>query len=205
MSLSQRPARLPLRGVLLTAILVSALMVIAPAPDRLEAVELPPPVEIIDPTVRELGPISVLGDSVLRGALVAPPHIVQRLAERGWGPIRALGVPGMSSGHAPRWGPLTTTFWYDRWVAEGWDPQPIVLVIGANDVGLCPFFDSVCMRNSQRFIVDHIGAAHDIFIPRMNHFYVKRVGGSVEPRARGAGGRADERPHLGVGRRTRDR
>lgn len=132
---------------------------------------LPPPVEVYDPTPRVLGPISVIGDSVLRGSLVAPPHLVDRLAEQGWGPIRALGVPGLSTGHAFRSPELTAAHWFDRWRQQGWDPKAVALIIGANDVGLCPFFDASCMSGSLRFIVDHIGAGHDIFVPHINHWY----------------------------------
>ena len=137
------------------------------------AVELPPQIEIIDPALRPLGPISILGDSVLRGALNTNPNIVTELAARGWGPIRALGVPGMSSGAGGRFPPLTARFWYDRWVVEGWDPQAVVLIIGANDVGLCAHFDAACMSESIRHIVDHIGPDHDIFIPHINHFFTR--------------------------------
>jgi hypothetical protein len=154
----------------LVACLIGASVALATAESTIEA-SLPPPVEVFDPTPRILGPISIIGDSVLRGALVSPPHLVDRLAEQGWGPIRALGVPGLSTGHAHRSPELTAAFWFERWRQQGWDPDAVALVIGANDVGLCAFFDAVCMSGSQRFIVDRIGRDHDIFIPHINHWY----------------------------------
>ncbi len=154
---------------------------------------MPPPVEVVDPTPRILGPISVIGDSVLRGALVSPPHLVDRLAEQGWGPIRALGVPGLSTGHAFRSPELTAAFWVERWKQQGWDPDAVALIIGANDVGLCAFYDTVCMSGSQRFIVDRIGSGHDIFIPHINHWYKNEW---AAPWNRALDRLVDERPNV---------
>ena len=156
------------RAALVVCLLVTA--VVASTTEEADA-SLPPPVEIFDPTPRPLGPISVIGDSVLRGALVSPPNLVDRLAEQGWGPIRALGVPGLSTGHAFRSPELTATFWFDRWREQGWDPKAVVLIVGSNDVGLCAHFDSFCMRGSLQYVADYIGPDRDLFIPRINHFF----------------------------------
>ena len=149
----------------------SSVSVASASPVEVAPVVLPPPVEQFDPTRRVLGPISVIGDSVLRGALVSPPNIVDQLAARGWGPIRALGVPGLSTGHVFRSPELTAKFWFDQWRQQGWDPQAVALIIGSNDVGFCAHFDAACMRNSMRSIVDHIGADRDVFVPHINHWF----------------------------------
>ena len=94
----RRRASRPLVAALV-ACLIGASVALATAESTIEA-SLPPPVEVFDPTPRILGPISIIGDSVLRGALVSPPHLLDRLAEQGWGPIPALRVPGRHRGRA---------------------------------------------------------------------------------------------------------
>ena len=85
-----------------------------------------------------LGPVTVIGDSVLVGASYEP-SLPTLLAERGWGPItypRRRRVHGgqLPTGRAARHRPRTGSTGGGR---PGWDPPNVVVNLGSNDVGFC--------------------------------------------------------------------
>ena len=95
----------------------------------------PPPADaalanqVFDPTPRIHGPVTVLGDSVLQGSLIWGPTLVDRLAENGWGPIRARAGVGYSTGFSSAATEAKATFWIDRWRPEGWDAPAVFVVV----------------------------------------------------------------------------
>ena len=121
---------------------------------------------IVDETARPLGAISVIGDSVLLGALTYGPNLVERLAEQGWGPIRARAGMGYSTGHlaVPDWGKVSG--WLAKWRAEGWDAPNVIINVGVNDAGLCAA-SYECSVNSINFLLDEIGDDHRVFWPNI--------------------------------------
>ncbi|HWL42886.1 MAG TPA: SGNH/GDSL hydrolase family protein [Ilumatobacter sp.] len=122
--------------------------------------------QINDSTPRPLGAITVFGDSVLQGALITSPTIVDHLAARGWGPIRArAGVGyntrtsgGPAEGHA--------SYWIERWRNEGWDAPNVVINLGANDSGVCNT-NVACARTSILRVVDALGPGHRVWWPQI--------------------------------------
>lgn len=122
--------------------------------------------QVFDSTPRVHGPVTVLGDSVLQGALIYGPTIVTRLAERGWGPIRARAGVGYSTGYFSASTEAKATFWVDRWRREGWDAPNVLVNLGANDSGRCDR-DLVCARAAILHLVDAIGPGHEIWWPQI--------------------------------------
>lgn len=111
-----------------------------------------------------LGPVSVIGDSVLLGSGATNPTLPDQLIAQGWGPIRFQSIEGLSSGHfnVP-WGAKATS-WIELWRSQGWDAPTVVVNIGANDSGLCQ--GSVqCARSSIMHVVNTIGPGHQIWWP----------------------------------------
>lgn len=108
----------------------------------------------------------MLGDSVLQGALIWGPTLVDRLAEQGWGPIRARAGVGYSTGNFSAATEAKTTYWVDRWRQEGWDAPNVFINLGANDSGRCDA-DLACARNSILHLVDRIGPGHRIWWPQI--------------------------------------
>lgn len=121
---------------------------------------------IVDDTSRPLGAISVIGDSVMLGSLTYGPNLVEQLAERGWGPIRARAGMGYSTGHlaVPEWGKVSG--WLEKWRAEGWDAPNVIVNIGVNDAGLCGA-SYECSVNSINFLLDEIGSDHRVLWPNI--------------------------------------
>lgn len=121
---------------------------------------------IVDDTARPLGAISVIGDSVMLGSLTYGSTLVDQLAERGWGPIRARAGMGYSTGHlaVPDWGKVSS--WLDKWRAEGWDAPNLIVNIGVNDSGLCGA-SYECSVNSINFLLDEVGPNHRVFWPNI--------------------------------------
>ena len=120
-----------------------------------------------DGTARPLGAVTVIGDSVLLGALYYGPTIVERLAEQGWGPIRAQAGGGYSTGGTgigsqPYW----ASYWIQRWRSEGWDAPNVLVNLGANDSGACGSSTN-CAYNSIMHLVNAIGGRHQIWWPKI--------------------------------------
>ena len=121
---------------------------------------------IVDDTSRPLGAISVIGDSVLLGALTYGPNLVEQLADQGWGPIRARAGMGYSTGHlaVPDWGKVSG--WLEKWREDGWDAPNVIVNVGVNDSGLCGA-SYECSVNSINFLLDEIGPDHRVFWPNI--------------------------------------
>lgn len=131
-------------------------------------------VALWDPTPRPLGPITVFGDSVLKGSLETSPSFVDRLAEQGWGPIRARAGGGYSTGEWETGNQQTkATYWIDAWRAQGWDPVDVVINLGANDAGMCS--TSACAYRMISYLADHIGPGHRIWWPLVTHLGAGRA------------------------------
>ena len=119
---------------------------------------------IVDSTPRILGPVTVIGDSVLLGSLYNSPTIVDRLAEQGWGPIRAQAGGGYSTGAFPVTVSYRASYWIQRWRGEGWDPPNVLVNLGANDSGFCGT-DEACAYDAIMHLVNAIGPGHRIWWP----------------------------------------
>jgi len=124
-----------------------------------------------DPTVRPLGPITVFGDSVLKGSMETSPSFADRLAEQGWGPIRARAGGAYSTGEWLTAGETRASYWIQLWRSQGWDPTDVVINLGANDVGMCRASRDCALRMI-RFVVDQIGPGHRIWWPMITHLGV---------------------------------
>lgn len=126
-------------------------------------------VDTLDPTPGPLGPITVVGDSVLLGGGIVSPSLSDRLAERGWGPIRFRASLGMSTGTAGTTSDTTAAYWIERWRSEGWDTTDVVVNLGANDSGIC---DSsvACARGRIEVVLDAIGPNHRIWWPKITRY-----------------------------------
>ncbi len=111
-----------------------------------------------------LGPITILGDSVLVGASYEP-SLPTRLAEQGWGPIRFQARGGYSSGrHRPYNDQWALSTWIRTWRTQGWDPPNVVINLGANDVGFCDH-TVACNLATIRYLMDVIGPNPSVFWP----------------------------------------
>lgn len=165
----RRPAVAILGGALALAMLAPGVAAAAveppPAPpDAFETFDSFPTISINVPTSGPLGPITVLGDSVLVGASYEP-SLPTRLAEQGWGPIRFQARGGYSSGrHRPYNDEYALSTWIRTWRAQGWDPANVVINLGANDVGFCDHTVS-CNLATIRYLMDVIGPRPTVFWP----------------------------------------
>ncbi|MFT6289950.1 MAG: hypothetical protein ACJAR2_000535 [Ilumatobacter sp.] len=118
-----------------------------------------------------LGPVTVFGDSVLLGSALFGPTLPERLAERGWGPIRFLAGEGYNTRNGSQTG---APFWIDVWRAQGWDAPNVLINLGANDSGICVTRIS-CARESIQRVVDQIGPGHQIWWPKITRFFSHRA------------------------------
>jgi hypothetical protein len=154
------------RLLALIALTMGILVVVTPDPS---GAALPTKV-IVDSTPRILGPVTVIGDSVLLGSLYNSPTIVGRLAEQGWGPIRAQAGGGYSTGGS---GIGTPQYWASQWIStwrsQGWDPPNIFINLGANDSGWCS--STTCAYGSIMHLVNAIGPGHRIWWPKITRLY----------------------------------
>lgn len=133
-------------------------------PDAAEPFASFPVVSINVATPGPLGPITVLGDSVLVGASFEP-SLPTRLAEQGWGPVRFQARGGYSSGrHRPYNDEYALSTWIRTWRAQGWDPPNVVVNLGANDVGFCDH-TVACNLATIRYLMDVIGPRPSVFWP----------------------------------------
>lgn len=113
-----------------------------------------------------LGPVTVIGDSVLLGAAVTSPTLPDQLAARGWGPIRFRASGSASSGLFAVPDDFRSSFWIDLWQRQGWDPRHVIVNVGVNDSGLCSASVS-CAYDSIMHMVDAIGPGHEIWWPNI--------------------------------------
>ncbi|MGH9134240.1 MAG: SGNH/GDSL hydrolase family protein [Ilumatobacteraceae bacterium] len=128
------------------------------------------PVVIVDERSGPLGPVSVVGDSILMGAALFGPTLPQRLVEQGWGPIRLQAGEGYSTGHFGVDMSFRSSFWINQWRSQGWDPPNVIVNLGANDSGFCNV-DLACSRAAIMHLVDTIGPGHKIWWPQITRLY----------------------------------
>ena len=127
--------------------------------------------ETFNPTAGPLGPITVIGDSVMLGSLLYSPTISDQLAARGWGPIRARAGGGYSTGAFNVTTEARSSYWINTWRQRGWDPVDVVVNIGGNDSGFCTT-NLACARNAILHLVNTIGPGHRIWWPKVTHHWV---------------------------------
>jgi hypothetical protein len=158
-------------GVALALAAIAA--VVAPAiADRADRVEASLANQIDLPAPGPVGPITVIGDSVMQGGALYSPTFPDRLAEQGWGPIRFRAGVGYSTGYfraVPN--ESKATYWLGLWRAQGWDPRDVVVNLGANDSGQCGT-NLACARSAILHLVDAIGPGHRIWWPMITRLNV---------------------------------
>ncbi len=168
----QRPVRRAVaRGVAIVVALAVALGVVSgPASLRSEPAHA---IVLADEEIIErggpLGPVTVIGDSVLLGSLLYSPTIGAQLASRGWGPIRSRAAVGMSTGVNNVTQQARASYWIQQWRQEGWDAPNVFINLGANDSGICTT-NVQCARNSILFLVNEIGPGYTIWWPQITRY-----------------------------------
>ena len=128
------------------------------------------PIEIYDSRSGPLGPVTVIGDSILMGAAFYSPTLPSRLVEQGWGPVRLRAGEGYSTGQFGVELPFRSSYWITQWRSEGWDPPNVIVNLGANDSGFCNL-DLACARGAIMHLVDTIGPGHKIWWPQITRLY----------------------------------
>lgn len=133
-----------------------------------------PTKDLLDPTPRELGAISVIGDSVMLGSLTYSPNLLIRLAEAGFGPIRARAGLGYGTGAfaTPEWS--RSSLWLERWRAEGWDAPTVLVNVGVNDAGFCRN-DGACAQRAIEHVLDVVGPGRDVIWPNITRSAVGSI------------------------------
>jgi hypothetical protein len=126
--------------------------------------------EKIVATPGPLGPITVIGDSVLLGSLLTSPTLADTLAGRGWGPVRMRAGEGYSTGIFNVQSSFRVSNWIQTWREAGWDPVDVVVNLGANDSGFC-MSDTNCAYSAIMFLVDAIGPGHRIWWPKITRLF----------------------------------
>ena len=109
-----------------------------------------------------LGPVTVVGDSVLLGSALWSPTLPDQLQASGWGPIRFRAAVGGQAG--PTRGTTSAGWWIESWRQEGWDAPNVIVNLGANDSGICRT-DVACSRRRILDLVEVIGPGHRIWWP----------------------------------------
>ncbi|MEY2974977.1 MAG: hypothetical protein RIR49_1397 [Actinomycetota bacterium] len=125
-----------------------------------------PTKDLLDPTPRPLGAISVIGDSVMLGSLTYSPNLVSRLADAGFGPIRARAGLGYGTGAFATAEWSRSSLWLQRWREEGWDAPTVLVNVGVNDSGLCRA-DRACSDRAIDHMMSTIGAGRDVIWPNI--------------------------------------
>ena len=113
-----------------------------------------------------LGAVTVFGDSVLLGSALFGPTLPDRLAERGWGPIKFRAGEGYNT----RTGSFGARTWLSAWRAQGWDAPNVLVNLGANDSGICDT-DLACARRLIQGVIDEIGPGHTIWWPQITRLF----------------------------------
>ncbi|HWM18710.1 MAG TPA: SGNH/GDSL hydrolase family protein [Ilumatobacteraceae bacterium] len=128
------------------------------------------PVETFDSRSGPLGPVTVIGDSILMGAALYSPTLPSRLVEQGWGPVRLRAGEGYSTGQFGVEMSFRSSFWINQWRSQGWDPPNVIVNLGANDSGFCNV-NLACAREAIMHLVDTIGPGHKIWWPQITRLY----------------------------------
>ncbi len=161
--MNRRPNATPVVRLLLSLLLVATATIAATNPARLaSAAGSVKHIDISRPG--PLGPVTVIGDSVLLGAGLNSPTLPDQLAARGWGPIRFRAAGSASSGMFNVPNEFRSSYWIDLWQSQGWDPKHVIVNVGVNDSGLCNA-SVACAYNSIMHLVDAIGPGHEIWWP----------------------------------------
>ena len=167
----RRSPRLAAPLLALALFVLGAAAAIAPSPlSHGEPVVEAAPAEKFITTPGPLGPITVIGDSVLLGSLLTSPTLADTLAARGWGPVRMRAGEGYSTGVFNVDSTFKVSNWIRTWRQQGWDPVDVVVNLGANDSGFC-MSDTNCAYSAIMFLVDAIGPGHRIWWPKITRFY----------------------------------
>ena len=115
-----------------------------------------------------LGPVTVIGDSVLVGASYEPSLPV-RLADLGWGPIRFRASGGGSTGyHLDERHEASLANWVRWWRAWGWDAPTVMVNLGANDAGFCRASVPRCAATI-RHLMDQLGPRPTVVWGKITH------------------------------------
>jgi hypothetical protein len=158
-----------LAASLLPLLVIAAAVAIVPVPHGQPVADAAPAEKLIT-TPGPLGPITVIGDSVLLGSLLTSPTLADTLAARGWGPVRMRAGEGYSTGVFDVDPSFKVSNWIRTWRSQGWDPVDVVVNLGANDSGFC-MSDTNCAYSAIMFLVDAIGPGHRIWWPKITRFY----------------------------------
>ncbi len=154
------------RSVLATAILITAGTIASLAPaGTAQAISV-----ISNPTVGPLGPVTVIGDSVLVGAGIYAPNLPARLVEQGWGPVQFRAGEGYSTGQFGVQSTFKASYWIQQWRQQGWDAPNVIVNLGANDSGFCNV-NLQCARDAIMHLVNAIGPGHEIWWPQITRLY----------------------------------
>lgn len=113
-----------------------------------------------------LGPITVIGDSVLLGSGITAPTLPDRLSAAGWGPVTFRASVGMRAGRAND--SNAAGWWINNWRWSGWDAPTVLVNLGANDVGTCQA-STACARARIIDLLDVIGPGKRIWWPWITH------------------------------------
>lgn len=118
-----------------------------------------------------LGPITVVGDSVLVGAAYEP-SLPTNLAEAGWGPIRFRAGLGVTSGNfvSPT-SRFSAANWIRTWESQGWVAPNVVVNLGNNDVGFCRDRGPGCYADTIRHLLDVIGPDATVWWSKITRLY----------------------------------
>ncbi len=166
---AQRTAMSRLRLALVGVLALSTLTVAANASTPDGVVEAAPrQIDISAPG--PLGAVTVFGDSVLLGSALWGPTLPDRLAERGWGPIKFRAGEGYNA----RSGSFGVRTWLSTWRSQGWDAPNVLINLGANDSGICNT-DITCARRYIQGVIDEVGPGHTIWWPQITRLFTARA------------------------------
>ncbi|MDG1267544.1 MAG: SGNH/GDSL hydrolase family protein, partial [Ilumatobacter sp.] len=161
----RRPAMSRLRLALVGVVALSTLTVAVNASTPHGVVEAAPrQIDIFAPG--PLGAVTVFGDSVLLGSALWGPTLPERLAERGWGPIKFRAGEGYNT----RTGKFGARTWLSNWRTQGWDAPNVLINLGANDSGICDT-NINCVRQRIQGVIDEIGPGHTIWWPQITRLF----------------------------------
>lgn len=117
-----------------------------------------------------LGPITVIGDSVLVGASIEP-SLPTLLAQQGWGPVRFRAGLGYTAGNfQPSGSRFSAANWISWWRQAGWDTPNVAVNLGNNDVGFCKA-SIECNATTIRYLLDAIGPGHQVWWSKITRLY----------------------------------
>jgi hypothetical protein len=118
--------------------------------------------------VGPLGAVTVIGDSVLKGSVWSPwgTPLDAHLVSQGWGPVRVRAGVGDNTGNFGTAPTTRASYWIETWRAQGWDPEHLLINLGANDSAACAGNES-CAYDAITFLADVIGPGHKIWWPKV--------------------------------------